>query len=327
MTDSGIKARSLKHVYFLNKFNISPLARASLRRVRSIYEQALSSLTAIETAGPEMKQHIPGTSGDMMRRPQSIRTLVAVAVLFSLCTGLAVTTNRVTASETLLSAETLKVSPDLRQLIQSGNGNKTVKLIVQSKSSSGLLGGLLQTVGGVLKAVLSTLNISIVEGTANAANVIAADPNVAYVSMDAPVRSSGHVTTTTGVQQVRVQKNSETLDGSGVTIAILDSGIDSRHKSFSTLGKIKFNKDFTGENRTDDPWGHGTHVAAIAAGDGAPTGGAYEGVAPAANLVNLRVLNSDGVGTISGVLSALDWVMSNKSAYNIRVVKIGRAHV
>jgi subtilisin family serine protease len=70
---------------------------------------------------------------------------------------------------------------------------------------------------------------------------------------------------------------------------------DSKHKSFATTGKIKFSKDFTGENRTDDPWGHGTHVAAIAAGDGAPTSGAYEGIAPAASLVNLRVLNSQGV--------------------------------
>ena len=142
--------------------------------------------------------------------------------------------------------------------------------------------------------------------------MLAADPDVAYISLDNAVRSSGHVTNTTGTQQVRAQKSllglNNTLDGSGVTIAVLDSGIDSKHKSFATTGKIKFSKDFTGENRTDDPWGHGTHVAAIAAGDGAPTGGAYEGIAPAASLVNLRVLNSQGVGRVSGVLAALDWL-------------------
>ena len=103
---------------------------------------------------------------------------------------------------------------------------------------------------------------------------------------------------------------------------MLDSGIDSKHKSFATTGKIKFSKDFTGENRTDDPWGHGTHVAAIAAGDGAPTGGAYEGIAPAANLVNLRVLNSQGIGRVSGVLAALDWLIANKNTYNVRVVNM-----
>src|SRR6185436_9319278 len=108
----------------------------------------------------------------------------------------------------------------------------------------------------------------------------------------------------------------------GITIAVLDSGIDSKHKSFATSGKIKFSKDFTGENRTDDPWGHGTHVAAIAAGSGTPTNGAFEGVAPGASLVNLRVLNSEGVGTISGVLTALDWLMTNKGTYNVRVVNM-----
>src|SRR6185369_5027679 len=78
----------------------------------------------------------------------------------------------------------------------------------------------------------------------------------------------------------------------------------------------------TGEKRTDDPWGHGTHVAAIAAGDGAPTGGAYEGIAPAANLVNLRVLDSTGVGKVSGVLAALDWLVANKSNYGVKVVNM-----
>jgi subtilisin family serine protease len=124
------------------------------------------------------------------------------------------------------------------------------------------------------------LNIRIVDVQANDVEVLASDPGVAYISLDAPVRSSGHITNTTGTQQVRAQKSllglNNTLDGSGVTIAVLDSGIDSKHKSFATTGKIKFSKDFTGENRTDDPWGHGTHVAAIAAGDGAPTSGAYE---------------------------------------------------
>src|SRR6185295_12605806 len=191
-----------------------------------------------------------------MCRPQSLKRIVTAVVLFSLCTTFVISSDiRVRAGQTLLGAQTLKISPDLQQLIQSGNGNKQVKLIVQSKST-GLLGSLLQTIGGTLNAVLSNLNISIINVTASSANILAADSNVTYVSLDAPVRSSGHVTTTTGVQQVRAQKNSATLDGSGVTIAILDSGIDSKHKSFATPGKIKFSKDFTGENRTDDPWGH-----------------------------------------------------------------------
>ena len=96
------------------------------------------------------------------------------------------------------------------------------------------------------------------------------------MSLDNEVRSFGHVTTTTGAQQSRSQKNTlgigYSLDGSNVNIAVLDSGIDVTHKSFSgQLGKVVFSKDFTGENRTDDPYGHGTHVAAVAAGTGTST--------------------------------------------------------
>ncbi|HZN01613.1 MAG TPA: S8 family serine peptidase, partial [Pyrinomonadaceae bacterium] len=220
-----------------------------------------------------------------MSRPHVLKRLVTAAVLASLCSALCISTNTRTRAATP-TLSTTRISPDLRQLILSGNGDARVKVIVQSKpaSSSGLLGGLLDTVGGLLVGVLSNLNIRIVDVTVNSIPVLLNDPDVTYISFDAPVTSAGHVTNTTGTQQVRAQKSllglNSTLDGSGVTIAVLDSGIDSKHKSFATSGKIKFSKDFTGENRTDDPWGHGTHVAAIAAGDGAATGGAYEGIAP-----------------------------------------------
>ena len=251
-------------------------------------------------------------------------------MLVSLCSALCLTNHtRVRAANNPLpTTSNTKISPDLRQLILSGNGDERVKVIVQSKPSStgGLLGGLLNTVGGLLVGVLSNLNIRIIDVEPNSVEVLATDPSVAYLSLDNPVRSSGHITTTTGATQVRAQKSllglNNTLDGFGIKIAVLDSGIDSKHKSFATSGKIKFSKDFTGENRTDDPWGHGTHVAAIAAGDSAPTGGAYEGIAPAANLVNLRVLDSTGAGKVSGVLAALDWLVANKSNYGIKVVNM-----
>ena len=264
-----------------------------------------------------------------MSRPHLLKRLVTAAVLVSICSALLISTNTGAraANTPLPSLANTKISPDLRQLILSGNGAARVKVIVQSKSGSnpGLLGGLLDTVGGLLVGVLANLNIRIVDVEANNVEVLAADPDVAYISLDNTVRSSGHVTNTTGTQQVRAQKSllglNSTLDGSGVTIAVLDSGIDSKHKSFATTGKIKFSKDFTGENRTDDPWGHGTRRR-NRSGDGAPTGGAYEGIAPAASLVNLRVLNSQGVGRVSGVLAALDWLLANKGNYGVRVVNM-----
>ncbi len=144
---------------------------------------------------------------------------------------------------------------------------------------------------------------------------------VHFVTGDDEVMSLGHVSSTTGADDVRSQSTTSTpLDGTGIGIAVLDSGIYSDHKSFN--GRIVFSRDFTGENRIDDPFGHGTHIAAAAAGNGSLYNGSYTGIAPNANLINLRVLNSEGRGSISSVLSALDWVYSNRSAYNIRVVNM-----
>src|SRR4029453_15246146 len=57
-------------------------------------------------------------------------------------------------------------------------------------------------------------------------------------------------------------------------------------------------------------------------GEGGPTGGACEGIASGASLINLRVLNSEGVGTVSSTLSALDWILSNRLLFNIHVVNM-----
>ena len=91
-----------------------------------------------------------------MYRPQVLKRLVTAAVLFSLCSALFISTNTRAraASRPLSSLSSSKISPDLRQLILSGNGDARVRVIVQSKpstSSGGLLGGLLDVVGGLLK--------------------------------------------------------------------------------------------------------------------------------------------------------------------------------
>lgn len=116
------------------------------------------------------------------------------------------------------------------------------------------------------------------------------------------------------------QNGNAGLDGSGVGIAILDSGISTTHHTVS--GRVAYSQDFTGEGRTDDPYGHGTFVAAMAAGKDTDYSGTYSGVAVAAKLVNLRVLNSQGKGTVSAVLSALSVVLAKRATYNIRVVNM-----
>src|SRR6185369_9272771 len=144
-----------------------------------------------------------------MSRPQVLKRFVAATVMLSLCSALFISTNTsARAATNTTAAANSKISPDLQKLILSGNGDTRVKVIVQSTSTStNLLGSLLNTVGGLLVTVLANLNIRIVDVAVNSVQTLAADPSVTYISLDAPVRSSGHITNTTGTQQVRAQKS------------------------------------------------------------------------------------------------------------------------
>jgi serine protease AprX len=155
---------------------------------------------------------------------------------------------------------------------------------------------------------------------------------VNYISPDREIEMSGHIETTTGTSLVRSQpsgygrNSSYTLDGSGVGIAIVDSGIASSAKSFTegtTSSRVVYSQSFVpGDSSTNDAYGHGTHVASIAAGSATRNSSAYKGIAPKANLINLKVLNQHGVGSTSSLLQAIEWIRMNRATYNIRVVNM-----
>ncbi|AZK95621.1 S8 family serine peptidase [Streptomyces sp. SID5473] len=97
-------------------------------------------------------------------------------------------------------------------------------------------------------------------------------------------------------------------DGTGVTIAVLDSGVDETHADLK--GQVKGEANFSDSPDTEDRNGHGTHVASTAAGTGAGEGGRFKGVAPGAKLLNGKVLDDYGNGSDSGVLAGIDWAVA-----------------
>jgi serine protease AprX len=120
------------------------------------------------------------------------------------------------------------------------------------------------------------------------------------------------------------------VTGNGIGVAILDSGI-APHPDLA--GRIVASVDFTRGSSSSgaygevlvppaDPGGHGTHVAGLVAGDGTASGGAYAGVAPRANLVDVRVITASGSTTVSTLIAGMQWVLAHRAAYNIRVVNI-----
>ncbi|MCX4237372.1 S8 family serine peptidase [Streptomyces sp. NPDC020707] len=94
-------------------------------------------------------------------------------------------------------------------------------------------------------------------------------------------------------------------NGKGVKIAVLDTGVDATHPDLKE--QVVGEKNFSTSPDATDKYGHGTHVASIAAGTGAKSAGTYKGVAPGAKLLNGKVLDDDGYGEDSGILAGMDW--------------------
>ena len=110
--------------------------------------------------------------------------------------------------------------------------------------------------------------------------------------------------------------------GRGVTVAILDSGVAMDPDLVQPTNRILASVNFADQRVTRDPGGHGTHVAGIVAGNGTRSAGEFVGIAPDANIVDVRVLDSTGSGRISSVVRGIEWVVAHQAAYQIRVINL-----
>ena len=163
---------------------------------------------------------------------------------------------------------------------------------------------------------------------------LASDAGVAHLSGDAPVHTGMAVSTqATAADQARAGTSGllgvgalSSVNGKGITVAVVDSGINTQHTAL--LNKVVASVSFvTGDSSTGDAFGHGTHVAGIIAGLPTTVTPLYAGgIAPGAQLVNVRVLGADGSGLTSDVIAGIDWVIAHKSTYNIRVVNLSLGH-
>jgi serine protease AprX len=121
-------------------------------------------------------------------------------------------------------------------------------------------------------------------------------------------------------QTIRLLQAQSVATGAGVTVAVLDTGVA---QSPDLDYRVRARIDLTSEQDGWDHFGHGTHMSGIVAGNGSLSySDKWSGVAPDARLVSVKVAGADGSTDVSVVIAGLQWVVSHRGQYNIRVLNL-----
>ncbi|MBV8209587.1 MAG: S8 family serine peptidase [Burkholderiaceae bacterium] len=258
------------------------------------------------------------------------------------------------------------------------NGHRMVQVLVVSNSTdpamTALRAFIVQSGGSVQKVHPATHALTVIV-PASVVGALAQRSDVVSVAPNRPThRTNSTLEMIAGALTSHVRGNSTKtsysgVDGSGVGIAILDSGVMKSHDAFlnsSGVTRVMRNVSMlnstaanwttgtnsttslmpgssalasyesaiandtvgTANNYTQDPFGHGTHVASVAAGFSvaySSTTPDTTGIAPNANIYDVQVLNGTGTGTISDAIEGIEWVIYHSQDYNIRVINISLA--
>jgi serine protease AprX len=239
-------------------------------------------------------------------------------LLFGLTAGLA----------TAMFAQTSNLSPDLQAMMTpqqtgainqaaanagasagttavSAGAGSVINVIIQfAQTPTSVQNQMVQNAGGGLIEPLGSSNAAVYSVPVSGLSTIAANSSVVYISPDRSVRPFLDLTDAAVNANIALQYG---YNGNGIGIALIDSGV-AQHPDLSP--RVVHREDFTSENSGEDAYGHGTHVAGILASDGADSSGSqytrtFRGIAPAAKIVSLRVLDANGNGTDSAVVLAI----------------------
>ena len=122
----------------------------------------------------------------------------------------------------------------------------------------------------------------------------------------------------------------EGIDGHGVGVAVIDTGIWANkeyllrgiynNERIPTQYDARENKTLKKDENSDKN-GHGSHLSSLLVSSRYKDS-EFNGIAPNANLIPVRAFDENGQGTYADVIRALDWVVTNKNTYNIRVLNL-----
>lgn len=258
--------------------------------------------------------------------------------IFALSQRLLVVALILTVPAATSTPQPTNVEPALLQLAIA-EPDTVVAMIVQKTAPLAVEAQVIE-LGGRITKELSLINAFVVELPARRIAQMAQLPGVRWVSEDAPVVETVCADCIGTAQLASVYNQAigadqlwnqpPYLQGQGIGIAVLDSGIQNSHKDVAgrivaAKNSVSIDEIFklpSSEVLKYDTYGHGTFVASLIAGNGASAAGRYVGVAPRSQLINVRVSSLMGAATESDVVAGLQWVYENRTAYNIRVANL-----
>jgi serine protease AprX len=260
--------------------------------------------------------------------PKMVRALVTLALALPIFAATAATPARPQASVHPLLLEAATHDPA-----------RLVDIIVLKSARTGDPDKLVQSLGGTVTQQLGMINAFAAQIPAGAISRLAQAGSIRSISPNAPVHETGTPSSCSqciptdnlvsaypqAVGATRLWNAAPYLQGQGVTVAVVDSGINGSHQDLQTANgatRVVVNKEFSDSTNTGDGYGHGTHVAGIIGGDGDRSSGGYIGIAPKVNLINVKI--SDDAGNIreSDVIAGLEWIYNNRAVHNIKVINI-----
>lgn len=206
----------------------------------------------------------------------------------------------------ILASVLILLSMTVTPAIAAPSSNEKIAVIIEFKDKTDA--ALVKAYGGdvkqqytIIPAIAANIPIKAIYGLSH-------NPKIDIIEPDAEVYAMGQVTPW-GIKRIKAPAvHVNDIDGTGINVAIIDTGIDYTHPDLAA--NYKGGYDFVnGDNDPMDDAGHGTHVAGTVAAIDNDIG--VIGAAPGVNIHALKVLGANGGGTYSDVISALQWAVNN----------------
>lgn len=214
-------------------------------------------------------------------------------------------------------SNTKNLCPLVQATLNSGNSG-AIPIIISYKNHKSMARGKVSSLSKNLRYELPVVNGYACEMTPEAILEINSDPNIEFISYDTPVFAVMDIAGKT-IGADRAHKSGHT--GKGVTVALIDTGVSPHRDIVYPTNRIVGFKDFIkDESEPYDDNGHGTHCAGILASNGFSSKGKYTGIAPEASILSVKILDENGNGTTSDILSAVQWIIDTKEVYKTKVV-------